>query len=121
MSTAPDQPSPQPACDDALVVQDTVRWLERAVIGLNLCPFAKGVHTKDQIHYAVSHATDARELLQDLQRELEALKVRSRDVLEHIEHGLPMMQVNPRQGRSQVLDHAADGDGATVVFPSHRK
>ena len=72
MTTAPDQPNPADY-DDAVVVQDTVRWLERAVIGLNLCPFAKGVHTKDQIHYAVSHATDARELLQDLQRELEAL------------------------------------------------
>ncbi|MBS0610926.1 MAG: DUF1415 domain-containing protein [Proteobacteria bacterium] len=59
--------------DDAIVVQDTVRWLERAVIGLNLCPFAKSVHTKGQIHYTVSHATDARELLQDLQQELEAL------------------------------------------------
>jgi hypothetical protein len=59
--------------DDATVVQDTVRWLERAVIGLNLCPFAKGVHTKGQIHYAVSHVTDARGLLEDLQRELEAL------------------------------------------------
>ena len=51
--------------DDATVVQDTVRWLERAVIGLNLCPFAKGVHTKGQIHYVVSHATDAGALLED--------------------------------------------------------
>src|SRR5690606_13797005 len=42
-------------------------------IDLNLCPFAKGVHAKGQIHYAVSHATDARGVLQDLQRELEAL------------------------------------------------
>ena len=32
---------------------DTRRWLERAVIGLNLCPFAKAVHMKRQIHYAV--------------------------------------------------------------------
>ncbi len=74
MTTAPtpDQPSPS-ACDDAVVVQDTVRWLERAVIGLNLCPFAKSVHTKGQIHYVVSHAADARALLEDLQRELEAL------------------------------------------------
>ena len=55
------------------VIADTVRWLERAVIGLNLCPFAKGVHTKGQIHYVVSEATDARGLLEDLQRELEAL------------------------------------------------
>ena len=61
------------AATGAIVVQDMVRWLERAVIGLNLCPFAKGVHTKGQIHYAVSAATDGRELLQDLQRELEAL------------------------------------------------
>lgn len=76
-SPAPDQPAndaaSSPACDDSVVVQDTVRWLERAVIGLNLCPFAKSVHVKGQIHYVVSHATDARGLLQDLQRELEAL------------------------------------------------
>jgi hypothetical protein len=32
---------------------DTRRWLERAVIGLNLCPFAKAVHVKGQIHHAV--------------------------------------------------------------------
>ena len=80
MTTAPtpDQPSPSPS-DDAVVVQDTVRWLERAVIGLNLCPFAKSVHTKGQIHYVVSHATDTRALLEDLQRELEALAEASPD------------------------------------------
>ena len=69
-STIPSAPADYPP---DLVIADTVRWLERAVIGLNLCPFAKGVHTKGQIHYAVSAATDGRELLQDLQRELEAL------------------------------------------------
>jgi len=52
------------------VEQDMRVWLERAVIGLNLCPFAKGVHVKGQIHYAVSQATNAQELLQDLAREL---------------------------------------------------
>lgn len=61
------------SANNTIVVQDMVRWLERAVIGLNLCPFAKGVHIKGQIHYAVSPATDGRALLQDLQRELEAL------------------------------------------------
>ena len=59
--------------DDAQVIADTVAWLEKAVIGLNLCPFAKAVHVKDQIRYAVSHATDAEGLLQDLVRELERL------------------------------------------------
>ena len=55
------------------VLQDTVRWLERAVIGLNLCPFAKGVHAKGQIHYAVSGATDPEKLLLELEHELKAL------------------------------------------------
>ena len=39
-----------------IAIADTVRWLERAVIGLNLCPFAKAPHIKGQIHYAVSEA-----------------------------------------------------------------
>jgi len=56
-----------------IVIADTVRWLEKAVIGLNLCPFAKGVHVKGQIHYVVSQATDAEGVALDLHRELEAL------------------------------------------------
>lgn len=55
------------------VIADTRRWLERAVIGLNLCPFAKAVHVKAQVHYAVSHAADWRELDADLARELHDL------------------------------------------------
>jgi uncharacterized protein len=55
------------------VVGDTRKWLERAVIGLNLCPFAKAVHVKNQVHYAVSAATSSRELLADLAVELDAL------------------------------------------------
>lgn len=54
-------------------VRDTRRWLERAVIGLNLCPFAKAVHVKDQVHYAVSNASQASEVLDDLRLELDAL------------------------------------------------
>ena len=73
MSTPSAAPLSAIPFDSDTVVQDTVRWLERAVIALNLCPFAKAVHTKAQIHYVVSAATDGRELLQDLQRELEAL------------------------------------------------
>jgi len=53
---------------DARVVQDTVRWLERAVIGLNLCPFAKGVHGKGQIHYVVCAASSPAGVLHSLER-----------------------------------------------------
>lgn len=73
MSTLPPAALPAASDNTDTVVQDTVRWLERAVIDLNLCPFAKGVHTKGQIHYFVSRAADAEGLLQDLARELEAL------------------------------------------------
>jgi len=55
------------------IVADTQRWLERAVIGLNLCPFAKAVHVKKQIRYVVSSATTPEELMDDLIRELELL------------------------------------------------
>lgn len=57
----------------ARVVQDMRGWLERAVIGLNLCPFAKSVHVKGQVHYVVSLATDSQALREELVRELVAL------------------------------------------------
>jgi hypothetical protein len=65
------------AFDDATtvagVIASTQRWLERAVIGLNLCPFAKAVYVKRQIRYAVTAATTAEELLAELRHELELL------------------------------------------------
>ncbi|HZY20098.1 MAG TPA: DUF1415 domain-containing protein [Ramlibacter sp.] len=61
------------------VVADMQRWLERAVIGLNLCPFAKAVHVKGQIHYAVSAASDVAGVLDDLVAELRELVARSPD------------------------------------------
>jgi uncharacterized protein len=57
----------------ATAIIDTQRWLERAVIGLNLCPFAKAVHVKGLIRYAVSEATTTAELLADLKNELNLL------------------------------------------------
>jgi len=57
----------------ANVVAETRHWLTQAVIGLNLCPFAKAVQVKDQIRFAVSDATDAEGVLTDLQDELALL------------------------------------------------
>ena len=54
-------------------VRDTRRWVERAVIGLNLCPFAKAPHAKGLVYYAVSDAQDAGAVLQDVAAELDAL------------------------------------------------
>lgn len=65
---------PQPQADrlDAAVA-DTRRWLERAVVGLNLCPFAKAVVVKQQVHIAATPAEDAAGALEDFGRELDAL------------------------------------------------
>lgn len=70
MNAAAPTPPLAPSERADLITKDMVRWLERAVIGLNLCPFAKGVHAKGQIHYVVSAATGAEALAQDLRREL---------------------------------------------------
>ncbi|MGV7211349.1 DUF1415 domain-containing protein [Oxalobacteraceae bacterium A2-2] len=51
----------------------TAAWLEKAVIGLNLCPFAKAVHVKQQVRYVVSEATTPEALLEQLMDELQYL------------------------------------------------
>ena len=56
-----------------VAIAATRAWLERAVIGLNLCPFAKAVHVKDQIRYVVCAAVTSEALLAELARELEYL------------------------------------------------
>jgi hypothetical protein len=62
-----------PAVDRDAVIAATQAWLEKAVIGLNLCPFAKAVHVKQQIRYVVSAATTPEELLEQLMDELQYL------------------------------------------------
>lgn len=57
--------------DDAqAVLLDMQRWLQVAVIGLNLCPFAKSVQSKGLIHWEVSAARRPKQVLQELRRAL---------------------------------------------------
>lgn len=55
------------------VVAATRTWLEKVVIGLNLCPFARAVHAGNQIRYEISDAQTPEALLADLARELQTL------------------------------------------------
>ncbi len=59
--------------NEVTVVARTRHWLEQAVIGLNLCPFAKAVHAKEQIHWRVSFETGHAAVKQALMAELNAL------------------------------------------------
>jgi hypothetical protein len=60
-----------PAKDE--VIEQTRAWVDKAVIGLNLCPFAKAVQTKGQVRYVVSDASTVEALLYDLAAELNHL------------------------------------------------
>jgi uncharacterized protein len=51
----------------------TRRWVEKVVIGLNLCPFAKAVQVKKQIRYVVTAAIHPDDLLAELEHEVAIL------------------------------------------------
>jgi hypothetical protein len=83
MTSTDSAPSGAPVpSEDGTVIADTRRWLDRAVIGLNLCPFAKAVVAHDRVGYVVSRATTPEALAADLVRELERLRDTPEDVLE---------------------------------------
>ncbi len=69
MTDAPVVPGDTPDPLDA-----TRRWVERAVIGLNLCPFAKAVYVKQQVRFVLSDASTPEALLEELAEELVLLR-----------------------------------------------
>ncbi|MCV2349953.1 DUF1415 domain-containing protein [Paucibacter sp. Y2R2-4] len=64
------------------VQQETQYWLEKAVIGLNLCPFAKSVHVNNRLRYVVSQADSPEALLRELAHELLSLMRADPDEIE---------------------------------------
>lgn len=58
---------------ESKVVAETRAWVNRAVIGLNLCPFARAAQTKDQIRYVVTEARTSHQLLAALREQLQFL------------------------------------------------
>ncbi len=76
---------------NTLEIADTVRWLERAVIGLNLCPFAKAPHVKGQIHYVVSQAKGLEGLRDELIEQLQAMAALSAEERETVLLIVPQM------------------------------
>ncbi len=68
MSTPPSSSAP-----DDVILAATTHWLTRAVIGLNLCPFARAVHVKAQIRYVICRAETVPDILDTLRDELQRL------------------------------------------------
>lgn len=71
-----------PDFDPATVEQAVRRWLERIVIGLNLCPFAKAVYVKRQVRIVVCDATTESDLLAQLDAELRLLRDADPDAID---------------------------------------
>ena len=73
-SVGSDQPaSDETPIEEATVLAATRRWVERAVIGLNLCPFARAPFVQERLFFRVSRARNEEALLSDLRDELVAL------------------------------------------------
>jgi len=73
MATLEGNPRKPRAMNHEEVIAATREWIEKAVIGLNLCPFAKSVYVKNQVRIVVSDARHIDAFLEDLDRELDYL------------------------------------------------
>ena len=59
--------------EKAIIIKETRLWVERVVIDLNLCPFAKRELIRNRVRFNLSQAQSEESLLQDLHTELELL------------------------------------------------
>jgi uncharacterized protein len=106
------------------VIADTRRWLERAVIGLNLCPFAKAVHVKQQVRFVLSDAELADDLLEELAEELLRLRDTPADetdttLLVHPRVLTDFLDYNDFLDRVDALIEALELDGILQVASFH--
>ena len=67
---------------ERLVIEDTQKWLLEAVVGLNLCPFAKAVVVKDMVRYRVCASAEPADVLAMLREELQYLAEADPDKLD---------------------------------------
>jgi uncharacterized protein len=116
---APVDPAPEPA-----ELAATRRWLERAVIGLNLCPFAKAVYVKQQVRFVLSDAELEDDLLEELGEELLRLRDTSAEgidttLLVHPRVLTDFLDYNDFLDRVDALIEALDLDGALQVASFH--
>ena len=110
--------------DPATVEADVRRWLERAVIGLNLCPFAKAVYAKQQVRIVVSDASTERALLEQLGEEMALLRDTPAEeidttLLAHPQVLQDFLDYNDFLDDADALVEAMDLDGVLQVASFH--
>jgi uncharacterized protein len=108
------------------IATETRAWLEKAVIGLNLCPFAKSVHVNKRLRYVVSRATTPEDLLKELAKELLLLRRSDPDELETtlvIHPGVlqDFLDFNDFIGAADALVEDLELDGELQIASFHPK
>ena len=106
------------------IIAATQTWLERAVIGLNLCPFAKSVFVKKQVRYALTAANTADELLAELESELNHLNTTPADQLDttlliHPQAMTDFLDYHFFLGEVDALNRNLDFDGVFQIASLH--
>jgi len=101
-----------------------VRWLEQAVIGLNLCPFAKAVQVKGLVRLSIDQANDPDSILAALETELQHLASTAATVTDTTLLVLPrafpdFLDFHLFQGEVAALLRRLDFDGIFQVAPFH--
>jgi hypothetical protein len=91
--------------DNETIITAVKQWLEKTVIGLQLCPFAKSVFDADKIRYTVSNSRDTEALMLELHDELKRL-----DDVPELETTLIIInqQLSDFEAFNQTLDYIDD-------------
>ena len=110
--------------DAAQAEAEIRRWLERAVIGLNLCPFAKAVYVREQVRIVVSDASTPRALLEELGEEMARLRDTSAEqidttLLVHPQVLTDFLDYNDFLDEAGALLEALELDGVLQVASFH--
>ena len=91
--------------DNATIITAVKQWLEKTVIGLQLCPFAKSVFDADKIRYTISNSKDTEALMLELHDEFKLL-----DDTPEVETTLIIInqQLSDFEAFNQTLDYIDD-------------
>ena len=105
-------------------IEDTQHWLMQAVVGLNLCPFAKSVVVKNRVRYAVCLSAQPDDVLALLRDELMHLRDADSETLDTTlliaPHLLPdFFEFNQFLNECDALLRQLDLDGVLQVADFH--
>jgi hypothetical protein len=116
--SAASNPSNADATATALAVIETRVWIERVVIGLNLCPFARAAHARGRTRYVGCAATDVDALLETFANEVRLLRETPARDLETtlLVHPFVLNDFADYNDFLDVLDGALEALGATGVL-----